>query len=187
MIILMRHGEDDPARLGGWSTAGLTERGREQAREAAERLASEYPGIRRIVSSDLPRALETARIVGERLGLPVTPDPAFRETNNGVMAGMPKEEAREKYPGVWFAALGFDESYPGGESPRAFAERIRKAWTAFRERTAQLDGDTLLVTHAGVISVILCAENGAAFTNKAMPFYTEQAGFRVIESQKGLS
>ena len=64
MIILMRHGEDDPTRLGGWSDAGLTREGRRQAKEAAVRLAAEYPGIRRIVSSDLPRARETAEIVG---------------------------------------------------------------------------------------------------------------------------
>ena len=178
MILLMRHGEDDPGRLGGWSSAGLTERGREQAREAAERLGREFPGIRRIVSSDLVRARETAEIVAGRLGLPVELDPAFRETNNGELAGMPKAEAQEKYPGLRFAALGFDECYPGGESPRMFAERVTAAWTAFKTEAA---ADTLLVTHAGVISMILCAENGVEFTNKAMAYYTEHAGFRVIE------
>ncbi|MBQ3708465.1 MAG: histidine phosphatase family protein [Clostridia bacterium] len=178
MIILMRHGEDDPDRLGGWSRAGLTDRGKEQARASAEALVRAYPGIRRIVSSDLPRARETAEIVAERFGLPVELDPAFRETNNGALAGMLKSEAQEKYPGLRFAALGFDECYPGGESPRQFAERIRAAWTRFK---ADVTEDTLLVTHAGVISVIRCTEDGVAFTNKAMAYYTEQAGFRVIE------
>ncbi|MBO6053526.1 MAG: histidine phosphatase family protein [Clostridia bacterium] len=180
MLILMRHGEDDPARLGGWSDAALTEQGRRQAEEAAERLAAERPGIRRIFASDLPRARETAEIVGERLGLPVTPDPAFREINNGEMAGMPKEEAREKYPGIWFSALGFDERYPGGESPHEFEERIRAAWATFKERTTPLDGDTLLVTHWGVINVILCAENGVEYTNKAKPYPTDHAQWQIV-------
>ena len=180
MIILMRHGEDDPTRLGGWSDAGLTREGRRQAKEAAVRLAAEYPGIRHIVASDLPRARETAEIVGAVLGLDVMPDPAFREINNGEMAGLPKEEARERYPGIWYAALGFDEPYPGGESPRMFAERIRAAWQAFKEKTAPQDGDTLLVTHWGVINVILCAENGVEYTNKAKPYPTDHAQWQII-------
>lgn len=187
MLILMRHGEDDPARLGGWSDAGLTAIGRAQVRATAERLAADFPDIRRIYASDLRRARETAEIVGDLLGLPVALMPAFRETNNGLLAGMPKEEARARYPGIWFAALGFDERYPGGESPREFEARIAAAWTEFRAETAPLDGDTLLVTHAGVINVILCQETGTPFTNKSFAFKTELAGIRTLSNETGLT
>ena len=176
MIVLMRHGQDDPERLGGWSAAGLTEEGRRQAEEAAEKLRRNYPGIRRIYACDLPRARETAVIAARQFGLPVIPVPAFRETNNGRLAGMPKTEAREKYPGIYFAALDFDEPYPGGESPRAFRDRIEAAWVRFRRETEALGGDTLLVTHAGVINVILCYENGIPFTNREMVYPTPHAG-----------
>ena len=178
MIFLMRHGEDDPERLGGWSSAGLTERGMEQARDAARRLRTEpeYSGIRRIWSSDLPRARETALTVGDMLGLPVTGLPPFRETNNGKLAGMTKTEAREKYPGVYYAALGFEERYPGGESPREFRDRIVSAWEAFRTEEEALPGDALLVTHAGVIGVILCRVNGEEYTNRERKYRTPFCG-----------
>ena len=176
MIILMRHGQDDPERLGGWSCAGLTDEGRRQARTAAETLRTEYPGIRRICASDLPRAWETAQIAACEFGLPVVPLPAFRETNNGLLAGMPKAEAREKYPGIRFAALDFDERYPGGESPREFRDRIEAAWAEFSASESAKPGDTLLVTHAGVINVILCRENGIPFTNRKLTFPTPCAG-----------
>ena len=187
MIFLMRHGEDDPGRLGGWSDAGLTETGRMQVRESARRLAGDpaYSAIRRIAASDLPRAWESAMIVGDRLGLAVRSVPAFRETNNGLLAGMPKAEAREKFPGIYFAALDFDERYPGGESPREFRDRITAAWIRFREEAAREYGDTLLVTHAGVINVILCHENGIPFTNREMTYRTPLAGIVLVPSSAG--
>jgi probable phosphoglycerate mutase len=112
----------------------------------------------------------------------VVPVPGFRETNNGRLAGMRKAEAREKYPGIFFAALDFDEPYPGGESPRAFRDRIEAAWAEFRRNTEGLRGDTLLVTHAGVINVILCHESGIPFTNREMTWPTPHAGIVAVES-----
>ncbi len=41
---------------------------------------------------DLKRARETAEIIAEFMNLPVTFLPRFRETNNGVLAGMPQAE-----------------------------------------------------------------------------------------------
>lgn len=38
----------------------------------------------------------------------------------------------------------------------------------------------LLVTHGGVINVILCIENGAEFTNKAFTYRTPHAGIAEI-------
>ena len=36
----------------------------------------------------------------------------------------------------------------------------------FKKATKDLNGNTLLVTHGGVIDVILCYENGKIYTNK---------------------
>lgn len=185
MIFLMRHGEDDPNRLGGWSAAGLTEEGKRQAEEAAEKLRRDFCSIRRLYASDLPRALETAQIVGAALGLKAELLPAFRETNNGELAGMEKSEARERYPGVYFAGLGFEERYPGGESPREFRDRIEAAWSVFRAEQEALGGDALLVTHAGVINVIMCRENGVTFTNRTMAYRTGFAGMVQVDAAGG--
>lgn len=44
MILLMRHGEDDDSRLGGWSDAGLSSNGIEQVKRACESLAGNKLG-----------------------------------------------------------------------------------------------------------------------------------------------
>jgi broad specificity phosphatase PhoE len=78
-LLLVRHGETDwnaEGRLQGQTDRPLNDFGRRQARQLAEQLESEE--LEAIYSSDLARARETAKIVGERLGLPVglNPDPA---------------------------------------------------------------------------------------------------------------
>ena len=91
MIYLMRHGADPSDRYGGWSEFGLTPTGREQVHHAKTMLRGK--GITQIYSSDLTRARETAEIVAETLLLKVTYLPQFRESNNGLLAGMLKTEA----------------------------------------------------------------------------------------------
>jgi len=48
MIFLIRHGEDDNTRLGGWSDAGLSALGIEQAKRASERIANGNNDIRMV-------------------------------------------------------------------------------------------------------------------------------------------
>lgn len=179
MIYLMRHGKDDETRFGGWSVYGLTDEGRAQAERAAESLVGN--GISHIFLSDLARARETAEIAGKRLSLSVYLLPEFREVNNGVLAGMPKTEAAEKYPGLWFASLDFDEPYPSGESPATFYKRICLAWTNFKIVASENEMTPLLVTHGGVINAILCIENGAEFTNKSLTYRIPHAGIVEIK------
>lgn len=166
MIYLMRHGADSPDRYGGWSLYGLTDEGREQVHRAKTQLSAK--GIETVYSSDLPRARETAEIVAEHLLLPVILLPQFRESNNGRLAGMLRSEAREKYPGLYWSTLDWEQPWPGGESPEMFCLRIQKAWAAFKKEVR--DKTVLLVSHNGVMNVILCMENGVPYTNKETRF-----------------
>ncbi len=168
MIILMRHGVDDDCRLGGWSDAKLSKVGIEQVRLAVEKIAQS--DIRHIFASDLVRAKETAEIVAEQLHLSITFLKAFRETNNGDLAGMLKEEAQIAYPGLYWSALDWEQPYPNGESPGLFYERVKTAWVSFKKVVEHLDGNVLLITHGGVIDVILCYENGKIYTNKRQTY-----------------
>lgn len=162
MIYLMRHGADAPDRYGGWSNFGLTDAGRQQVCAARFQLLNR--GITEIYSSDLARAKETAQLVAECLCLPVIYLPEFRESNNGYLAGMLKEEAARKYPGTYWNSLDWTEPWPGGESPQIFYQRIKTAWYEFKNK---VHGRTvLLVSHGGVMNVILCLENNVAYTNK---------------------
>lgn len=177
MIYLMRHGADPSDRYGGWSTFGLTEKGREQVRSAARSLHGK--GIRHIYASDLVRAKESAEIVAEALSLDITYLPQFRESNNGLLAGMLKTEAAEKYPGIYWNALDWSEPWPEGESPSAFFHRIKNAWLDFKEKTGERH--VLLVSHGGVMNIILCLENGIPYTNKETHFQIKDAEIVQIE------
>lgn len=170
MIFLIRHGADDDTRLGGWSDTGLSPLGVEQAQKAGEAIAQGCFNVCRICSSDLPRARETAEIIAEKLGLPVTYVKAFRETNNGDLAGLKIEEAKERYPGLFWRSLEWEQAYPNGESPKRFFNRIKNAWKSLKQEEKERQGNTLLVTHGGVIDVILCLENGKTYTNKHVTY-----------------
>ena len=124
MIYLMRHGADPSDRYGGWSAFGLTEEGRAQVLNARGDLLGK--NIQRIYASDLERAKETAEIVAEALALTITYLPQFRESNNGLLAGMLKTEAAEKYPGIYWNNQNWTEPWPGGESPREFFSTYSK-------------------------------------------------------------
>lgn len=162
-IYLVRHGADDETIRGGWSNHPLTGEGFAQADILAE--AVDFP-VSRLYSSDLLRAVQTAEPVAQKLNLPIISAPQFRETNNGHLAGMKHELACEKYPGMYWSTLQWEEKYPGGESPKNFYERIAAAWEDFQQQALDCDGDMMLVTHGGVINVILCLVHGLPYTNK---------------------
>lgn len=69
-IYLVRHGMDEDGYRGGWSQRGLIEEGIIQSSKLASHLHehSETYRIHTILSSDLPRAVETAQIITRRLG-----------------------------------------------------------------------------------------------------------------------
>lgn len=181
-LILARHGKDDDRFRGGWSSLGLVPEGAEQARKLAEHLkahSGEY-GITRIVSSDLPRAMTTAAFVSAELGPAVEAEPRLREINNGDLAGMPNDIALERYPGLFFSALGADEHYPNGESPNEFFLRIEKWFTDFRRRCSVGEGNTLAVTHGGVINIILHLAKGMEWSNSRPPFPAAPCSLHVL-------
>lgn len=171
MIYLMRHGADPSDRYGGWSAYGLTEKGRLQVHNVKGNLRNK--GITKIYSSDLIRAKETAEIVAEELSLHITYLPQFRESNNGLLAGMLKTEAVVKYPGIYWNALDWTETWPEGESPAQFFHRIQNAWYEFKKQVGE--ENVLLVSHGGVMNIILCLENGVPYTNKETHFQIHDA------------
>ena len=82
-IFLVRHGE----AAASWSQSedpGLSDRGREQADQAAQTLLSDLPAGACLVSSPLLRARETARPLADALSLSLEIDDAFREIPSPV-------------------------------------------------------------------------------------------------------
>ncbi|MGK9167851.1 histidine phosphatase family protein [Inquilinus limosus] len=137
----LRHGQSTANRdrmIAGSTDVELTELGEAQAREAGQTLAG--CGIRRIVASPQRRALRTAEIVAEALGLPVSTDPGLAERRWGVWEGRPIAE-RSDY-------LIVPE---GGESWEAFRDR---AWAACTPILAARPAPLLIVAHAGIMRVL---------------------------------
>jgi broad specificity phosphatase PhoE len=147
-LLLVRHGETDwnaDGRLQGQTDRPLSDFGRTQARRLADELAEEQ--LAAIYSSDLARARETAEIVGERLGLPVTLDPDLREKDWGTWEGLTAVE-RDRVEFV-------------GESTEAHQERILRALRRISE-LHPAGGDVLVVTHGGSMRRVQTAALGMA-------------------------
>lgn len=168
---LVRHGKDDDSVRGGWSDSPLTEEGIKQANRLAVEIQTDTSmNIGTIFSSDLPRAKQTADILSSIISVPVIEMSEFRETNNGLLAGMNNQLAEERYPGLYWSTLEWEQTYPQGESPCQFYNRIAVAWSKFKNNVQGLSSDVILVTHGGVINVIQCIEQGIIYSNKENPF-----------------
>lgn len=180
---LARHGKDDDTVRGGWSRQPLTAEGKAQAVELASFVLRSDLGIKRIYSSDLLRAMQTAQPVADMLHLSIIQMPEFRETNNGILAGLKNEITNKMYPGLYWNKLDWEQRYSGGESPREFYERISTAWDEFQRMALKRNENVLLMTHGGVINVILTIVNGGKYSNKASMRKIRNAELIALEYQ----
>lgn len=180
-LYLIRHGKDDERYRGGWSDLGLIEEGEKQASQLAYFLKEnqqEYP-ISKIISSDLKRAVQTAKAIQKQLNVPMTLSENWREINNGDLAGMLNSVASEKYPGLFFNTLRMDECYPNGESPINFFNRIKD--TFYELLKEQTNDKVAIVTHSGVINIIYHIVKNVEWSNKNKSFPVKNASLNVLE------
>lgn len=136
----LRHGEtiwNRERRTQGQLDAMLNALGRQQAARAARALRGEP--IARIVASPLSRALDTAKAVGELMGLDVVTDPGLMECHLGDHQGNPH--------GPWLPEY-FRGNYlpPNGES---FEDFCARTWEAMQRAVAR-GPNTLIVAHGGL-------------------------------------
>ena len=154
-VRLLRHGQSEWNALGRWQGHGdpvLTALGREQASAAAAQLAS--AAIERIVSSDLARAHETARIVAAALGLSVECDALWRERDIGAWTGLTREEISARWPDEYAHFRAHEEQARpgGGESNAMLRARARLALETLRLRHGS--ARVLVVTHRGIARML---------------------------------
>lgn len=152
-IYLIRHGQttgDLEDRYGGDYEDHLSEEGVIQAKELAIELSNS--GIGKIYCSPRIRAQETAQFIGERIGLHVEIIDDIRERNHyGILTGMVKAEAKEKYPEEVERVKDVYNMAQGGEDYTHFKERITKAWELLTKSDDNVIG---IVTHGGPIRLI---------------------------------
>ena len=159
-VWLARHGESDwnaAKRFQGRSDRPLTPLGRQQAKALASELASSS-SLSVIYTSPLRRALETAAVVGEQLGLEPVPDDDLREVDVGSWTGLSRAEVEARYPDAFERWLDGGEGWDDGES---YAEMSARVLAALVRISGSHPGDELLVvSHGGPIRAIQAAAAG---------------------------
>lgn len=128
-LIAVRHGESTWNASGRWqgqADPGLSELGLSQARALGRRLAT--IGIDVVISSDLARAVQTARAVAAPYGLEVVVRADLRERAVGAWTGLTHDEIVARYPETWAAYREhLDPVVEHGETTRELHARIAAA------------------------------------------------------------
>ncbi|MGC8557584.1 MAG: histidine phosphatase family protein [Nitrososphaeria archaeon] len=115
LAYFVRHGESETNVSGDFpdddlKSPHLTLKGKEQAAEAGEMLSK--VDINAIISSPMPRTLETAEIISKKTGISVLVDSRLREVELGTLKGRPTAEVFKSDP-EWFNEY-FDENHRHG-------------------------------------------------------------------------
>jgi probable phosphoglycerate mutase len=154
-LCIVRHGETDwnvEKRIQGHTDVPLNATGRAQALAMSFNAAHHRFGA--VYSSDLSRAVETARYVAEREDEPVRAMPELRERHYGIFQGLTAVEAAVSHPDAHarYVARDLDYDFDTGESLRGFAARVLRGldWLA-RHHVGQT---VLAVSHSGVLDVL---------------------------------
>lgn len=137
VIHLFRHGAvASPwhGRIYGRMDVPLSEEGHEQAAWSAASLDGLQLAV--VVSSGLPRAEETARLLREPRGLERRDDADLLEIDRGRWAGLAPEEVEALTPGAFTAwkRSGGVLAPPGGETLQVMASRVVPALEGLAER-----------------------------------------------------
>ncbi|MEZ5141333.1 MAG: histidine phosphatase family protein [Acidimicrobiales bacterium] len=162
-LVLIRHGQPAWAREGrSVDDPGLTELGAAQAARAAERLIGTR--VDRLLVSPLRRARETVAPIADALGLEPEIHGWLAEIGNPTWEGTPTEEVERLFRESRGRSIDEQwEGLPGGESFRAFHDRVTSGLRGFLDEAGavQLTDDPpqwrlvdpdrrfVLVAHAG--------------------------------------
>lgn len=156
-IYLIRHGETDWNLNGRWqghADVPLNPLGWRQAQLVARRFLNEQLPVDALYSSDLDRAYQTARAIGEAVQLEVQPLQELREIDVGRWSGLTYEEIRVRYPEeIALIEQGHDIPRGGGESLGALRRRVVAAVESLVGRHPH--ATLALVTHGGCIRMLL--------------------------------
>lgn len=179
-IYFLRHGETalNVARVLQPANTALSARGAAQASALATRMRS--TGLAGIVSSDLPRAMQTAQAIAHEIGLAVQVCELLQERSFGDWRGLPHDI-------MDFNPLLFAEAPPGGESALEFASRVAAAFEYITTLRANMNGPLAVVTHGMVIRQMLtahmcldsCGAMPAHFGNTSVNRVAARAPYRV--------
>jgi 2,3-bisphosphoglycerate-dependent phosphoglycerate mutase len=167
-LVLVRHGQSEwnlKNLFTGWRDVGLTDKGREEARAAGEKLKARGLKFDIAYTSALTRAQKTCDIILDMLGqndLKTIRDQALNERDYGDLSGLNKDDARKKWgeEQVHIWRRSYDVPPPGGESLRDTGARV---WPYYLHEMQPhvLGGKTMLVAaHGNSLRALIMALDG---------------------------
>jgi broad specificity phosphatase PhoE len=155
-LYLVRHGATNLTaedRFSG-ATGELSSEGRRQMERLAARMRD--AGVVALYSSDLVRALASARILGEAMGLEPDVREELREIHHGHWEGLTQSEVAERFPAEYAAYQSdpYRSAPAGGESGQVV---LKRAMPAVREIVASHEGQrVLVVSHKATLRLAIC-------------------------------
>ena len=184
---LVRHAEtrwNREKRIQGQRDSALTGAGRNQADRWGGILKSHC--WRRMLASDVGRAVETATRINAVLNIELTFDSRLREQDWGDWAGKTISQIRAGQPRMLaeLAGAGWDFRPPGGEDRRSVLARSKRA---LEDAAARWPGeDILVVTHGGVIKSLIYHLSGRRFLPSEPPLIESNRLHWLIQDAKGI-
>jgi broad specificity phosphatase PhoE len=156
MLFLSRHGETAQSLesiVQGHSDTHLTPKGEMDSILLGDHLAR-HQNIQTIMTSDLSRAVMTARLIAQRIATPprIVEVAALRELACGVLEGQPFSRLKDLR--LNDPRGSENAAPPGGESLAEMRQRVLDWYLGF---VAGVDNETLIITHKGPLAVILTA------------------------------
>lgn len=181
---LTRHGETDwniQNRIQGQTDTLLNERGREQARELADRLKDGYE-IKTIYTSRQRRARETAEVIGQAIGVTPIVREGLEEISLGSWEGYTWKQVREQFQEeyqAWYTNRRY-QTPPGGESYQQLLNRLLPTLAGILDETME---NVLLVTHSAVIMTLMTYLYDTPFEDMAKNYKTGNAGIMEMDQE----
>lgn len=186
-LILIRHGQsmaNKTRSFAGHIDVPLTELGRTQA-AAVARYLQKHEHIDKVYSSDLCRAMETARPTAEAFSLPVIPDRELREICAGKWEGLTYTELEASFAvdrSYWYTDLA-KARCTGGETVAEVYDRVIAAVTRI---AAENDGKTVLIAaHWTPVLSVICHALGYSFAEIGHCPEPVNASLQIITAENG--
>ncbi len=134
-------------------TIALTETGRAQAQRTARALAG--AGIDAVVTSPLVRARDTAQVIADTAGVPLTVDERLTEVDYGPFEGLDRDGAQARFGEAFerWRADPWRSPVPGMEPLPQALERARAA----AADALAAHEHPVIVGHQGILRIVLVA------------------------------
>lgn len=167
-LVLVRHGQsewNEKNLFTGWRDPGLTQQGIGEAKAAGIALKAGGMRFDLAFTSNLQRAQKTLSLLLAEQGqtdLAVTRNEALNERDYGDLAGLNKDDAREKWGAdqvhIW--RRSFDTPPPGGESLKDTAARVLPYYEAEILPLIRAGKDILIAAHGNSLRALVMRLEG---------------------------